>query len=176
MHVKSWCLAKPITFCRCRCPPRYLSPLIFNILVSDSSFCFFSRFLLFYFVLFELQGSAVSSSTFRTFQSQSQMHNITQPSLRPGFAVGERRRKKKTKKMARAKISAWIHSPIFFCCCLTMFLAFSVSPHGYQKLMLPWNPSLIPGWNLPWITRLIPHHKIRPLYDRRFGDSLFLVL
>ena len=96
MHVKSWCFAKPITFCRCRCRPRFLSPLIFNILVTDSSFCFFSRFLLFYFVWFGLQGSAVSSSTFRTFQAQSQIHK--KPSLRPGLALGERRQEKKGKK------------------------------------------------------------------------------
>ena len=61
--------------------------------------------------------------------------------------------------MARAKISVWIHSPNFCCCCcLTMFFAFSVSPLG----------SLIPGRNLPWITRLIPRHKSRSYVGRMF--------
>ena len=38
----------------------------------------------------------MSSSTFRTFQAQSQIHK--KPSLRPGLALGERRQEKKGKK------------------------------------------------------------------------------
>ena len=131
MHVKSWC---------CRCRLRYLSPLIFKILITDSSYCFSAVFS--YFTSYYLGCKAVGCLT-------NAQYNLACDQASQWGKEGEKQ-KQKQKKWREPKYRLEFTRRF---CCLTMFFAFSVSSLG----------SLIPGWNLPWITRLIPQHKSRPL-------------
>ena len=118
MHVKSWC---------CSCRLRYLSPLIFNILITDSSYCFSAVFS--HFTSYYLGCKAVGCLT-------NAQYNLACDQASQWGKEGEKQ-KQKQKKMARAKISAWIHSPILlFNYVFCLFSLFTWEPDSRLKLTL----------------------------------------